>query len=168
MTGRAWVFGDDVDTDALAPGRHMRLPIAELARHCLEGLRPDFAAAVRPGDVVVGGDNFGLGSSREQAAEALRHLGVAAVVARSFAGIFRRNAVNLGLPTLVSADAGLIRDGEAVDVDLSGGRILLPGRDAVVPCRALPPVLLELLADGGLVPHLEKRFAARSKETSPR
>lgn len=168
MSGRAWVFGDDVDTDALAPGRHMRLPIAELARHCLESLAPDFAAAVRPGDVVVGGANFGIGSSREQAAEALRHLGVAAVVAPSFAGIFRRNAVNLGLPALVSAEAGRIRDGDRVVVDLEGGRLVLPDRGEVVGFRPLPPVLLDLLADGGLVPHLERRFAARSKEFSPR
>lgn len=168
MSGRAWILGDDVDTDALAPGRYMRLPIAELARHCLEGPRPDFAAAVRPGDVIVGGDNFGIGSSREQAAEALRHLGVAAIVARSFAGIFRRNAVNLGLPTLVCAEAGRIHEGDRVIVDLPEGRLLLPDRDDVVAFRPLPPVLLELLADGGLVPHLEKRFAARSKEYSPR
>ncbi len=168
MSGRAWVLGDDVDTDALAPGRYMRLPIGELARHCLEGIAPDFAGAVRPGDVVVGGENFGIGSSREQAAEALRHLGVVAVVARSFAGIFRRNAINLGLPTLVCADAGLIRAGERIEVDLEGGRLVLPDRAAVVAFRPLPAVLLELLADGGLVPHLEKRFAARAKEYAPR
>ncbi|MGH2341685.1 3-isopropylmalate dehydratase [Segnochrobactraceae bacterium EtOH-i3] len=168
MSGRAWVMGDDVDTDALAPGRYMRLPIGELARHCLEGLAPDFAASVRPGDVVVGGENFGIGSSREQAAEALRHLGVAAVVARSFAGIFRRNAINLGLPTLVCPDAGLIRAGERIEIDLEGGRLVLPDRSTVVAFRPLPTVLLELLADGGLVPHLEKRFAARAKEHAPR
>jgi 3-isopropylmalate/(R)-2-methylmalate dehydratase small subunit len=103
--GRAWVLGDDIDTDQLAPGPYMKSPIAELARHCLEAADPRFAAEVRPGDVVVAGRNFGIGSSREQAAKALLTLGVAAVVARSFGGIFRRNAINLGLPALVSSEA---------------------------------------------------------------
>ena len=95
--GRAWRFGDDIDTDVLAPGIYMKKPIAELAQHCLEVVDPRFAKEVRPGDIVVAGRNFGMGSSREQAAQALIALGVAAVLAKSFAGIFYRNALNQGL-----------------------------------------------------------------------
>ena len=98
---RTWVYGDNVTTDSLAPGAFMKLGIAEIARHCLESVEPSFASTVARGDFVVGLRNFGAGSSREQAPEALRHLGVAAVLAQSYGGIFYRNAINLGLPVLV-------------------------------------------------------------------
>ena len=124
MSGRAFVFGDNVDTDVLAPGKYMKLTIAELARHCLESIAPEFARQVRPGDVVVGGRNFGMGSSREQAAEALKFLGIAAVIAPSFGGIFLRNALNLGLPVMVCAAAGKIRQDDRVTVDLTTGRVI--------------------------------------------
>lgn len=161
MSGRAFVFGDDIDTDVLAPGKYMKLPIAELARHCLEQIAPDFATQVRPGDVVVGGKNFGMGSSREQAAEALKTLGVSAVVARSFGGIFLRNALNLGLPVMVCPATGEIREGDRVAVDLSQGRLVNETTGATLKGDPLPAFLLEMLADGGLVPHLEKRLAAQ-------
>ena len=121
--GKAWVFGDNVDTDALAPGIFMKFDIEEIAKHCLESLDPAFASGVKPGDVVVGGDNFGMGSSREQAPAALKHLGIAAVVAKSFAGLFFRNCVNLGLAPLECAEAGRIRAGDALVVDAVAGRI---------------------------------------------
>jgi 3-isopropylmalate/(R)-2-methylmalate dehydratase small subunit len=104
MSGRVFLLGDDVDTDQLAPGQYMKGGLDMLAAHCLESARPDFAGSVKPGDVIVAGKNFGMGSSREQAAEALKHLGLAGVVAKSFAGIFYRNALNLGLPVLVADD----------------------------------------------------------------
>ena len=94
---KVWKLGDDIDTDVLAPGAYMKLGIEGIAPHCLESVRPEFAAAVRPGDVVVAGANFGIGSSREQAAGALVHLGVRAVIAPSFSGLYFRNAFNLGL-----------------------------------------------------------------------
>ena len=158
--GRAWVFGDGVDTDALAPGGYMKGPLEELAAHCLETVDPDFAAGVEPGDFVVAGRNFGLGSSREQAAQALKHLGVGAVVARSFAGIFYRNALNLGLPAVVCAEAGKIAAGDRLRVDLAGGRIENLTRTATLACEAVPEHLLAIVRDGGLVPHLEKRLTA--------
>ena len=111
MKHRAWKLGADVDTDALAPGAWMQHGVDVIARHCLESLRPDFAPGVRPGDVVVAGPNFGIGSSREQAAAALRHLGVAAVIAPSFAGLFFRNAFNLGLLLLTCPGAERIAEG---------------------------------------------------------
>jgi 3-isopropylmalate/(R)-2-methylmalate dehydratase small subunit len=108
---RAWVFGDNLDTDLIAPGRYMKFGIAEIAAHCLESVDPSFAPGVRAGDIVVAGKNLGAGSSREQAPEALKHLGVAALVAQSFAGLFYRNAINLGLPAVVCAQAKRIRPG---------------------------------------------------------
>lgn len=164
MTGRIFLFGDDIDTDQLAPGQYMRGGIADLAAHCLEGVRPDFAAAVKPGDVVVAGRNFGMGSSREQAAEALRHLGVAGVVARSFAGIFYRNAINLGLPVLTAPDLPRVTDGEACQLDVDAGVLHLPDQERTVRLDPLPDNLKALLADGGLVPHLKKRFAAEKED----
>jgi 3-isopropylmalate/(R)-2-methylmalate dehydratase small subunit len=165
VTGRAWVFGDNVDTDALAPGHAIRLPIEELSRHCLESIDPDFAATVAAGDFVVGGANFGIGSSREQAAEALRHLGVAAVIARSFGGIFFRNAFNLGLPALVCAESGRIAAGDWLEVDLDDGRIVDADQGVTIDCAPVAPALRQLIADGGLVGHLEKRLAAAPQET---
>ena len=106
---RIWRFGDGIDTDAMAPGEYMKLPIEQIAEHCMEVVRPEFAAAVRPGDVVVAGANFGIGSSREQAPQALVALGVAGVVAASFAGLFYRNAINLGLPVLGGARGVVVR-----------------------------------------------------------
>ena len=111
MSGRAFVYGDNVDTDMLAPGMYMKFTIEELAKHCLSAVDPSFVRDVRTGDIVVGGENFGMGSSREQAVMALRHHGVSVVVAKSFAGLFFRNAVNLGLAPLVCADAGDDRQG---------------------------------------------------------
>jgi 3-isopropylmalate/(R)-2-methylmalate dehydratase small subunit len=160
MSGRIFLFGDDIDTDQLAPGQYMKGGIAEIAAHCLEAVRPDFAAAIRPGDILVAGTNFGLGSSREQAAEALKHLGVAGVVALSFAGIFYRNAINLGLPVLVAENLAGVEDGDAATLDLGAGELRLTAKDRVLRLEPLPDNLKRMLADGGLVPHLKKRFAA--------
>lgn len=158
--GRAWVYGDDVDTDLLAPGAYMKSGIKTLAAHCLEAIDPGFAAAVRPGDLVVGGRNFGMGSSREQAAQALRHLGVAAVVARSFAGIFYRNALNLGLVALVCPEAERVRAGDRLAVDAEAGRLVDHTTGETLACEPIPAHLLAMVRDGGLVPHLEKRLRA--------
>ena len=161
MGGRAFVFGDNIDTDVLAPGRYMKASVEELARHCMEAIAPDFANTVQPGDVVVAGRNFGMGSSREQAAQALKILGVSAVVAKSFGGIFLRNALNLGLPVMVCPATDEIRQDDRVAVDLVGGRVINETTAATLPGEPLPGFLLEMLADGGLVPHLEKRLAAK-------
>jgi 3-isopropylmalate/(R)-2-methylmalate dehydratase small subunit len=162
MSGRAFVFGDSVSTDALAPGLYMKRPIEEMARHCLETLDPAFAASVKPGDIVVAGENFGMGSSREQAAQALKLLGVAAVVAKSFAGLFFRNAVNLGLPPLTCAEAGRIRAGDRLVVDAVAGRIDDLATGESLACEPIPPHLLAMIADGGLIPHLERKLKARA------
>ena len=163
--GRAWVFGDNVDTDVLAPGQYMKLGIEEIARHCLESVDPAFAAGVKAGDVVVGRRNFGTGSSREQAPQALKQLGVAALVAESFAGLFYRNAINLGLPAVVCADTQRIRAGDRVRVDPEAGRIENLSTGDVLACEPIPAHLMQLLRDGGLVPHLEQRLARQRKES---
>lgn len=163
ILGRAWTFGDDVDTDMLAPGPYMREPVEVLARHCLEALRPDFAGAVAPGDIVVAGRNFGTGSSREQAAQALRLLGVAAVVAQSFGGIFYRNAFNLGLPALVCERAGEIADGDRLYIDAGAGRVAIEGREGHLPCDAVPDHLAAIVAAGGLIPFLKDRLTGAGR-----
>ncbi|MEO3997886.1 3-isopropylmalate dehydratase [Mesorhizobium sp. CAU 1732] len=161
---RVFLVGDNIDTDQLAPGQYMRGGIEELARHSLEAVRPDFASSVRPGDVLVGGENFGIGSSREQAAEALRHLGVACVIAQSFAGIFYRNAINLGLPVLVGKDLSHVEDGDPCRFDIDAGELALTAKNTTLRLEPLPENLKQMLSDGGLVPHLKKRFAAKRKD----
>lgn len=158
MSGNAWVFGDNLDTDMLAPGIYMKFGIEEIAQHCLEAVEPRFAREVATGDLVVGGKNFGMGSSREQAAGALRHLGVAAVIAPSYAGLFYRNAFNLGLPLLICAQAGNIQAGDHLAVDPERGRINNLTQNTMLVCEAIPPHLMAMVRDGGLLGHLEKRL----------
>ena len=156
---KAWVFGDNLDTDVIAPGRYMKFGIEEIAKHCLESVAPSFAREVKPGDVVIGGRNFGTGSSREQAPEALKHLGIAALVAESFAGLFYRNAINLGLPAVACAQAKRIRAGDELDVDVEGGKIRNRTTGETLECETIPPFLMTIIRDGGLLPHLEKKLA---------
>jgi 3-isopropylmalate/(R)-2-methylmalate dehydratase small subunit len=159
---RAWVFGDDIDTDVLAPGRYMKAELAEIARHCLEAIDPSFASSVKPGDILVAGRNFGAGSSREQAPAALKHLGIAALVAESFAGLFYRNALNLGLPALVCRDAKRIRSGDELKIDYERGAILDLTTRETFAFEPIPGHLMEMVRDGGLLPHLEKRLKCRT------
>jgi 3-isopropylmalate/(R)-2-methylmalate dehydratase small subunit len=158
IAGRAWVFGDRIDTDLLAPGHAMRKPLEGLAKHCLEAVRPEFARDVARGDIVVAGEGFGIGSSREQAAQALRFLGVSVVLARSAARIFYRNAFNLGLPVMVLPDAAGIADGARLEVDLAAGVVRDIGTGREYRGEPVPAFLLEIVADGGLLPHLHKRL----------
>ena len=123
MTGRAWVYGDGINTDLLAPGYCLRMPIEELAPHCLEALDPGFAGHVEDGDIFVAGDNLGLGSSREHAPHALKILGIKVVLAKSFARIFYRNAINLGLPALFFPEADEITMGDEMDVNAVAGLV---------------------------------------------
>ncbi len=158
---RTWRLPAEVDTDQLAPGHTMKHGLDVVARHCLEGLRPEFAADVRHGDVLVAGPGFGIGSSREQAASVLVHLGVAAVVAPSYAGLYFRNAFNIGLLLLTCADALRIEDGEAITFDARAGRIT---RDDghVLDCEPIPAFLLDMVEAGGLLPQLKLRLALES------
>lgn len=163
MSGRVFLLGDDIDTDQLAPGQYMRGGIEAIAAHCLEATRPDFATSVQPGDIVVAGRNFGAGSSREQAAEALRHLQVAGVVALSFAGIFYRNAVNLGLPILIAPSLEGVSDGVRATLDAKSGVLRLIDTQVDIALEPMPENLRAIIDSGGLVPHLKKRFAEHRK-----
>ena len=155
---KAWVFGDDIDTDAIAPGRYMKLGIEEISTHCFESTVPDFSKKIKPGDFVVAGRNFGTGSSREQAPAALKHLGVAALIPESFAGLFYRNALNLGLPALVCANARRIRSGDQLEMDLERAVILNKTNGEKLECEPLPAHLVAMVLDGGLLAHLERRL----------
>lgn len=158
---RAWRMGDDVDTDALAPGAWMQHGVDVIAQHCLEALRPDFAAGVRAGDVVVAGRNFGIGSSREQAPAALKHLGVAAVIAPSYAGLFFRNAFNLGLLLLTCPGCEAIAEGERIAFDARAGTVTREDGQ-VLRAEPIPAFLLAMVEAGGLLPQLQTRFARKA------
>jgi 3-isopropylmalate/(R)-2-methylmalate dehydratase small subunit len=154
---KVWRFGADIDTDQLAPGAYMKLGIEGIAPHCLEAVRPEFAAGVRPGDVVAAGPSFGIGSSREQAAAALVHLGVRAVIAPSFSGLFFRNAFNLGLLLLTCREAETLREGEQVGIDLERMEVVTAdGRR--LACDAIPGFLLDMVQAGGLMNQLRRKL----------
>jgi 3-isopropylmalate/(R)-2-methylmalate dehydratase small subunit len=155
--GRAWRLPAEVDTDQLAPGATMKHGLDVTARHCLEALRPAFAREVRRGDVIVAGADFGIGSSREQAASVLVHLGVAAVIAPSFAGLYFRNAFNVGLLLLTCPEAARIADGEHIAIDASAARVRRSD-GSVLACEPIPGFLLDLVEAGGLLPQLKRRF----------
>lgn len=162
IRGRAFVFGDAIDTDLLAPGAYMKRPVEELAQHCLEAIAPTFAKDVRPGDIVIAGKGFGMGSSREQAALALKILGVGAVLANSIARIFYRNAINLGLPALMFETPlldGFVENGDLIEVDLQSGLVINLSKGTQCQAQPIPEFLRAILADGGLMPHLKKRFS---------
>jgi 3-isopropylmalate/(R)-2-methylmalate dehydratase small subunit len=159
VRGKCFVFGDRIDTDVLAPGPYMREPMSVLASHCLEAVDAAFASEVRPGDIVVGGESFGIGSSREQAVQALAELGVGAIIAKSFARIFYRNALNLGVPALVCTDLDAAR-GDVLEVRPLDGVIINHSSGREFSCEKIPPQLMEIVAGGGLMPWLERKLAA--------
>ena len=155
--GKAWKFGDDISTDHIAPGRlfHLRTNLPELAKHVLEDADPEFAVKMSVGDFVVGGNNFGLGSSREHAPQVIKIAGVNAVLAKSFARIFFRNAINIGL-LAVTCDTDRINQGDELELDLSEGIIKNKTQGTEIEMAPLPDVMIKILNDGGLAKHVEK------------
>jgi len=155
LAGRAFKFGDDISTDLIAPGRyfHLRSNLPELAKHVLEDADPEFADKIEAGDIVVGGRNFGLGSSREHAPIIMKLAGVGAVLAKSFARIFFRNSINIGLPALV-CDTGMIDEGDRLEIDLRKGIIKDITKNTEIAFNPLPDVMIKILSDGGLVEHI--------------
>ena len=160
--GRIWKFGDNIDTDAIIPARYLNIWDPQgLAAHCMEDADPDFMKKMKPGDIIVGGENFGCGSSREHAPIAIKAAGIACVVAKSFASIFYRNSFNMGLPIFESRDLWeQVTGGSEIEVDADGGLIRILG-DAAEPLRIqpVPPFMQELIADGGLMNHIAKARA---------
>ena len=157
--GRIWKFGDNIDTDAIIPARYLNTcdPQA-LAAHCMEDADPLFMKKMRPGDILVGGENFGCGSSREHAPIAIKAAGIACVVAKSFARIFYRNSFNMGLPIFESRELwGLVEDGAEIEIDAGGGVIrIIGGATEPLHIQPVPPFMQELIADGGLMNHIAK------------
>ena len=158
IEGRAWLFGDNINTDALAPGLYFKAPMDEMARHCLETIDPGFARAVRPGDIVVAGRNFGAGSAREQAVLALTHLAVGAVLAVSFGRIFYRNALNFGLPALIFPEAGTVLAGDLLRIDPVAGQVTNCRSGATHSVPGIPAHLMAMVEAGGLMPWLKLRL----------
>jgi 3-isopropylmalate/(R)-2-methylmalate dehydratase small subunit len=157
LKGRAFKFGDNISTDQIIPGRYayLRSNLPELAKHVMEDADPEFAAKVKKGDFIVGGSNFGLGSSREHAPLVIKMAGVSAILAKSVARIFFRNAINLGLPVLI-CDTDGISDGDQLEVDLAGGTVYDKTKGEKLTFSRLPKVMLDILAEGGLVPYIQK------------
>jgi len=157
LKGRAFKFGDNISTDHIVPGRlaHLRSNLPELAKHVLEDADPGFATKVKPGDFVVGGSNFGLGSSREHAPLVIKMAGVSAVLAKSVARIFFRNAINRGLPVLI-CDTDKINDGDELEVDMSAGKIKNLTCCQEIDFKPIPEFMLKILDEGGLLPYINK------------
>ena len=157
LSGKAWKFGDGISTDHIAPGRlfHLRSNLPELAKHVMEDARPEFAAQVKPGDFIVGGRNFGQGSSREHAPTIIKLAGVSAVLAKSFARIFFRNAINVGLPVII-VDTDAIAEADQIEVDLAAGVVKNLTQHTQCGIPPLPAVMRKILAEGGLVEHIKK------------
>ena len=154
--GAAHKYGDNINTDIITPGKYMELSIQEMAKHAMEGVDPDFASKVSPGDILVAENNFGSGSSRETAPQALKEAGISAIIARSFARIFYRNAINIGLPALELPEAGEIRDADQLEVDLTAGEIRNLTQGKTYHFVHMPQRLLDMLEAGGLVAQLEQ------------
>jgi 3-isopropylmalate/(R)-2-methylmalate dehydratase small subunit len=157
LTGKGHKFGDGISTDHIIPGRyaHLRSNLPELAKHVLEDADVDFVKKVKPGDFVVGGSNFGLGSSREHAPLVIKMAGVSAILAKSVARIFFRNAINLGLPVLI-CDTDKINDGDDLEIDLAAGTVRDRTSGVVLTFGKIPGVMLKILDEGGLIPYIKK------------
>jgi 3-isopropylmalate/(R)-2-methylmalate dehydratase small subunit len=157
LKGMAWKFGDDISTDHITPGRyyHLRSNLPELAKHVMEDADPEFSSKVKKGDFIVAGKNFGCGSSREHAPAVIKLAGVSAVIAKSFARIFYRNAINVGLPVLI-ADTDEVDEGDVLEVDLLKGVIRNITKEIELKSKPLPEVMVRILESGGLVKYIKK------------
>jgi 3-isopropylmalate/(R)-2-methylmalate dehydratase small subunit len=165
ISGAAWVYGDNVDTDVIIPARYLSTSDPEiLAPHCMEDMDSSFASSVKPGDVIVAGANFGCGSSREHAPIAIKANGVSCVIAASYARIFYRNAINIGLPILEcpeAAEPGAVKKGDKLEIDITAGRILNKTSGRVWNAAPAPEFLRGLFSAGGLVPYVRARLESK-------
>ena len=163
VTGKVFKYGDNVDTDVIIPARYLNAPSPEeLAKHCMEDIDASFATTVKPGDIMVGGANFGCGSSREHAPISIRACGVRCVIAASFARIFYRNAINIGFPILECPEAAAaINNGDTVSVDFATGKIVDETTGETFQAVALPPFIEKIVEHNGLLPYLKARMDAK-------
>ncbi|MGC9065046.1 MAG: 3-isopropylmalate dehydratase small subunit [Candidatus Ratteibacteria bacterium] len=157
LTGKSHKFGDDINTDYIISGRYKfkTLDMTELASHIFEDIDPDFSKKLNPGDFIIAGNNFGCGSSREQAVLALKHAKIGAIIAKSFARIFFRNGINVGL-ILIEANTDLISQGDRLEVDLTKGQIFNETQNIYIPVKPLPDFLLKIINEGGIINYLKK------------
>jgi 3-isopropylmalate/(R)-2-methylmalate dehydratase small subunit len=157
LKGRVFKFGDDISTDLIAPGRyfHLRSNLKELAKHLMEDADPKFVSKIKPGDFIVAGKNFGLGSSREHAPTIIKLAGISGVIAQSFARIFFRNAINVGLP-VIECDTNDIEQGDEIEVNLEEGYLTNVSKNFKLTFTKLPKVMTNILQDGGLIEHIRK------------
>jgi len=164
VSGKVFKYGDNVDTDVIIPARYLNAPSPEeLAKHCMEDIDASFATTVKPGDIMVGGANFGCGSSREHAPISIRACGVRCVIAASFARIFYRNAINIGFPILECPEAAAaIQNGDTVSVDFATGKIVDETTGDTFQAVALPPFIEKIVEHNGLLPYLKARMDAKA------
>ena len=162
LKGRCWVFRDDINTDEIIPANFLVTTDAEeLGRNCMDGIRPGFSKEIAKGDMIVAGENFGCGSSREHAPISLKGAGISCVVAKSFARIFFRNAINIGLPIIACPDAvDAIAEGDALEVDLAAGRITRPDTGETFDVAPFPNFLRRIIDAGGLMAMVRDRVKA--------
>ena len=159
FSGKVWKFGDNIDTDAIIPARYLNTSDPkELAKHCMEDADPDFVKKMKPGDIIIGGENFGCGSSREHAPIAIKAAGISCVVAKSFARIFYRNSFNMGLPIFESRELfNNVVESEEINIDSAKGIITVSGAKKTFAINPIPPFMEQLITDGGLLKHIAKK-----------
>lgn len=159
LKGRVHKFGDNVNTDEIIPAKFLNISEAkELGRHCMEGIEPGFAKKVKTGDIIVAGKNFGCGSSREHAPLSIKSCGISCVVAESFARIFYRNAINIGLPILECKDVNKIANGDWLEIDLDKGKVFNLNKKKVYFGQKFPKFMQELINAGGLMKWIKKKY----------
>lgn len=163
LKGKAWKFGDNIDTDAIIPARYLNTSDpGELGKHCMEDADPHFVEKVSAGDIIVGGENFGCGSSREHAPIAIKAAGVSSVIAASFARIFYRNAINIGLPIFESPEAAQsIEEGDEIEIEPAAGRIINRTKGETYKASPFPEFMERIMAAGGLIPYVRERIEKR-------
>lgn len=153
-------YGDNINTDIISPPQYMELSVEEAAKYAMSAVTPDFSARVNPGDIIVAGANFGSGSSRETSPLTLKYLGIGAIVATFFARIFYRNSINLGLPVIECPDTDKITADDVIEINLEEGIIRNVTAQQTYPCTKMPPHIMQLIEDGGLVEHLRRKLAS--------
>ena len=165
IKGKVYKFGDNINTDVIYPGKYLSITAdrEEMAKHCFEAVHPEFLQNAKSGDIIVGGKNFGCGSSREQAATCLKYFGIRAVVAETFARIFYRNAINLGLPVIIAPGiTQQVEHKDDIEIDLQTGIIKNMRTNEIIEAKKLPDFILKIVTSNGLIPYLKKKLGILS------
>ncbi len=166
MSGKAWKYGSNIDTDVITPGQYLNISDpAELAKHCMEGIDKEFTRKIKPGDIIVAGENFGCGSSREHAPLAIKASGISCVITKSVARIFFRSSINIGLPIIECTEASDdIREGDEIEIDYKSGVIKNLTNQNRYQFSSFPPFIEEIISSGGLIPYTSKKIVERRRK----